>query len=89
MAASPQETTWLCHEIGRCYLELGEAARAKEFGEKALTAAEEAKDGVWQLNATVLLAQSQGQIGDVNKMDNNFETFSNSFSWMKICISLL
>ena len=62
MAKSALEKTWLYHEIGRCYLEMGEYETAEEYGEKSLAAAQEAKDEVWQLNATVLIAQSQGNM---------------------------
>ena len=34
---------------------------AKEFGQKSLAAAEQAGDKVWQLNATVLEAQAEGE----------------------------
>lgn len=61
MSKSALESTWLYHEIGRCYLEMADNAKAKDYGEKSLAAAEEAKDDVWQLNACVLIAQSEGQ----------------------------
>ena len=54
------ESTWLFHEIGRCYLELGSSDKAKEYGEKSLSEAKKAEDDVWQLNATVLIAQAEG-----------------------------
>ena len=60
MSKSALESTWLYHEIGRCQLELGNYNDAKEYGEKSLTAAKEAEEDVWTLNATVLVAQSQG-----------------------------
>lgn len=60
MNRSPLESTWLYHEIGRCHLEMGDFEEARDFGEKSLSAAEEVGDGVWQLNALVLIAQSQG-----------------------------
>ena len=55
------ESTWLYHEIGRCQLEVGKYDEAQEYGEKSLKAAQEADDDVWMLNATVLMAQSQGK----------------------------
>ena len=58
---SALENTWLYHEIGRCHLEMNHAAEAKEYGEKSLEAATEAADELWQLNASVLIAQSHGQ----------------------------
>ena len=60
MSATPLETTWLNHEIGRCYLEKGKYDAAKDYGDKSMSAAQEAGDKVWQLNASVLIAQSLG-----------------------------
>ena len=57
---SPLESTWLYHEIGRCYLELGKYSEARDYGEKSLAAANEADDDGWQLHASVLVAQSEG-----------------------------
>ena len=62
MSKSALESTWLYHEIGRCHLELGHFSDAKEFGDKSLEAAQEADDDVWQLNASVLVAQSLGKL---------------------------
>lgn len=59
---TPLESTWLFHEIGRCHLELKNFQDAKEYGQKSLAAAQEADDQVWQLNATVLIAQAEGKI---------------------------
>ena len=61
MSKSSLESTWLYHEIGRCHLEMGKHSEAKDYGEKSLKAAEEANDDVWQLNASVLIAQSEGE----------------------------
>ncbi len=61
MSKSALESTWLYHEIGRCYLETGRNEKAKDYGEKSLSAAEEAKDDIWQLNASVLVAQAEGK----------------------------
>lgn len=58
---TPLESTWLFHEIGRCHLELKNFQDAKEYGQKSLAAAQEADDQVWQLNATVLIAQAEGK----------------------------
>ena len=61
LSKSALESTWLYHEIGRCHLELKYYQDAKEFGQKSLAAAEQAGDKVWQLNATVLEAQAEGE----------------------------
>lgn len=60
MSKSPLESTWLYHETGRCYLELGEYTEAKKYGEQSETAAVEAEDQMWQLQASVLTAQAEG-----------------------------
>ena len=57
---TPIESTWLYHEIGRCHMELGNFQDARDFGRKSLVAGAEAKDEVWQLNASVLVAQAEG-----------------------------
>ena len=61
LVKSPLEATWLYHEIGRCHLELGNYTESHDFGEKSLQAAQEAGDDVWQLNASVLIAQAEGK----------------------------
>lgn len=62
LVKAPLESTWLFHEIGRCHLELKNFQDAKEYGQKSLAAARDADDQVWQLNATVLIAQAEGII---------------------------
>ncbi|BFZ08330.1 hypothetical protein BsWGS_11369 [Bradybaena similaris] len=59
MSRQPMETTWLCHELGRCYLIVGDFNTAKEYGERSLDAAIQARDDRWQLHALVLIAQAE------------------------------
>nr|CAB3267330.1 tetratricopeptide repeat protein 25 [Phallusia mammillata] len=73
LSKSAVESTWLFHEIGRCHLELGESARAKEFGEKSLSEAKKAEDDVWQLNAGVLIAQSEVKLGQFEAAAESFK----------------
>ena len=61
MVKTPLETTWIYHEIGRCYLELDKYSKAKDCGVKSLDAAQDFEDDVWQLNASVLVAQALGK----------------------------
>ena len=56
-----EESAWLFHDIGRCYFELSQWQEAKEYGEKSLTAARDAEDKMWQLNASIMIAQSEGE----------------------------
>eukprot|EP00058_Branchiostoma_floridae_P013087 XP_002598575.1 hypothetical protein BRAFLDRAFT_118336 [Branchiostoma floridae] len=81
MAKTPLEKTWLYHEIGRCNLELNENDQAHKYGEMSFAEAQEAEDDVWQLNASVLIAQAEvegGEAEDVEEKekkedDNNAE----------------
>ena len=52
---------WLNHEIGRCHLELQEYTDAKLCGDRSLDAARTGDDTMWQINALVLVAQSNGK----------------------------
>ena len=58
---TPEESTWLYHELGRCHMELQDYTAARDLGEKSLTAAQEARDQLWQLNASVLIAQAESK----------------------------
>ncbi|XP_013421204.1 tetratricopeptide repeat protein 25 isoform X2 [Lingula anatina] len=73
LSSSPLESTWLNHEVGRCLLELGKNKEAKDYGEKSLADAKECDDGIWQLNASVLIAQSEAKLGDYQAALNAFE----------------
>ncbi|XP_059526127.1 outer dynein arm-docking complex subunit 4 [Myotis daubentonii] len=73
LAKTTLEKTWLFHEIGRCYLELDQAAQAQSYGEKSQQCAEEEGDIEWQLNASVLVAQAQVKLRNFESAVNNFE----------------
>ncbi|XP_027557276.1 tetratricopeptide repeat protein 25 isoform X2 [Neopelma chrysocephalum] len=73
MAKSSLEKACLFHDIGRCYLELGEAETAEDCGEKSLESADEEGDVEWQLHATVLVAQAQVKLKDYRSAILNFE----------------
>ncbi|KAL3855274.1 hypothetical protein ACJMK2_014490 [Sinanodonta woodiana] len=73
MSKSPLESTWLYHEIGRCYLELANYNKARDYGEKSLAAARESDDQSWQLHANVLIAQSEVKLGDYQAAADSFE----------------
>ncbi|XP_064492381.1 outer dynein arm-docking complex subunit 4 [Pseudopipra pipra] len=73
MAKSSLEKACLFHDIGRCYLELGEAETAQDCGEKSLESADEEGDVEWQLHATVLVAQAQVKLKDYRSAILNFE----------------
>lgn len=53
------EKTWLFHEIGRCHLELNRYKEARDYGVRSVAAADEIADEKWQINASVLVAQSE------------------------------
>ncbi|XP_019949856.2 outer dynein arm-docking complex subunit 4 isoform X2 [Paralichthys olivaceus] len=67
------EKTWLFHEIGRCYLELGLYKEARDYGIRSLTAADEIADDQWHINANVLLAQSEMKLGNIESCVASFE----------------
>ncbi|XP_056144360.1 outer dynein arm-docking complex subunit 4 [Lampris incognitus] len=67
------EKTWLFHEIGRCYLELERHTEARDYGCGSLDAADEIGDEKWQLNASVLVAQSEMKLGKFNSSVTHFE----------------
>lgn len=83
MAANDIEKAWLFHEIGRCYLELGHNEKACDYGNKSLDAAKAINDEIWQLNATVLIAQSEAKIGDIDNMISAIEHFEASLEMTK------
>ena len=56
-----EENAWLHHELGRCQLELGNYSSAMQHGRTSLSAAVDAKDQMWELNAYMLIAQCQGK----------------------------
>ncbi|NXY36961.1 TTC25 protein, partial [Pomatorhinus ruficollis] len=73
LAQSSLEKAWLFHEIGRCYLELGKAEVAQDYGQKSLQSADEEGDVEWQLHATVLVAQAQVKLKDYPSAIMTFE----------------
>ncbi|MEE6512724.1 hypothetical protein FKM82_019915 [Ascaphus truei] len=73
LASSSLEKTWLFHEIGRCYLELGEAAEGRAYGRKSQQEAGETGDVEWQLNSSVLVAQAEVKLEDYQSAVSNFE----------------
>lgn len=79
LAENDMEKAWLYHEIGRCHLEMGDFDVAKDFGKKSLECAEKINDEVWQLNATVLIAQSEVKLGDIDNLNNAISNFEKAF----------
>ncbi|CAJ1076196.1 tetratricopeptide repeat protein 25 [Xyrichtys novacula] len=67
------EKTWLFHEIGWCYLELSRYEEARDYGGRSLDAASEIADGKWQMNASVLVAQSELKLGNFESCVSYFE----------------
>jgi len=58
---TPLERTWLYHEMGRCHFELGNYERARELGDRSYHEATAARDKVWLLSSSILVAQALGQ----------------------------
>ena len=72
----------MCHEIGRSHLELENFEEARNFGKKSLASGEECKDLVWQLNASVLVGQSEMMMHEI---EFAYESFTHA---LKIAIQL-
>lgn len=83
LATNDIEKAWLFHEIGRCYLELGHNEKACDYGNKSLDAAKAINDEIWQLNAIVLIAQSEAKMGDIDNMISAIEHFEASLEMTK------
>ncbi|KAJ8364558.1 hypothetical protein SKAU_G00133890 [Synaphobranchus kaupii] len=81
LVCSSLEKTWLFHEIGRCYLELERFEEALDYGSRSLEAANETSDEKWQLNASVLVAQSEVKLGNHN---SGVEHFERALEWAKL-----
>ncbi|XP_035611356.1 outer dynein arm-docking complex subunit 4 isoform X1 [Oncorhynchus keta] len=73
LASGGLERTWLFHEIGRCYLELKRHTEARDYGVRSLAVADEIADEKWQLNACVLVAQSEMKLGNFKSGVAHFE----------------
>ncbi|CAG02335.1 unnamed protein product, partial [Tetraodon nigroviridis] len=71
------EKTWLFHEIGWCYLELGRYEDARDYGAHSAAAASQTADKKWQINANVLAAQSELKMGNVESSVSYFENALN------------
>ncbi|XP_036406300.1 tetratricopeptide repeat protein 25 [Megalops cyprinoides] len=81
LACSSLEKTWLFHEIGRCYLELERHTEARDYGSRSLEAADDTGDEKWQLNASVLVAQSEVKLGNYESAVAHFER---ALDWAKL-----
>ncbi len=57
----PEETAWLFHEIGDCFLSLGQYGYGRDAGRKSLEAAQDAQHRMYQLQACVLIGVAQGE----------------------------
>ncbi|KAM9746301.1 outer dynein arm-docking complex subunit 4 [Menidia menidia] len=67
------EKAWLFHEIGCCYLELKRHEEARDYGLRSVAVADEIADEKWQINANVLVAQSQLRLGNFESSVTHFE----------------
>ncbi|XP_051988767.1 outer dynein arm-docking complex subunit 4-like isoform X1 [Xyrauchen texanus] len=73
LVCSGLEKAWLFHEIGCCYLELKRYIEARDYGSRSLAAADDIRDGKWQLNASVLVAQVELKLGNNKASVLHFE----------------
>ncbi|XP_034395257.1 tetratricopeptide repeat protein 25 [Cyclopterus lumpus] len=73
LARGGLEKTWLFHEIGWCYLELNRHEEARDYGVRSIAAADEIADEKWQINANMLVAQSELKLGHFESCVSHFE----------------
>lgn len=68
---------WYIYGLKRIFslLFVGEYDISKDYGKKSLECAENIDDEVWQLNATVLIAQSDVKIGTSSSLNSAVENF--------------
>jgi len=83
LMTNDMETTWLYHEIGRCYLEQNQNDKAKTYGIESYEAAKRSNDEVWQLNAMVLIAQSEAKLGGLENLTLASENFEKALEMTK------
>ncbi|KAF7697885.1 outer dynein arm-docking complex subunit 4 [Silurus meridionalis] len=74
LVQSGLEKAWLFHEIGHCYLELKHHIKARDYGMRSLSAANDIGDEKWLLNANVLVAQAELKLGNYRSSVLHFET---------------
>ncbi|XP_028268382.1 outer dynein arm-docking complex subunit 4 [Parambassis ranga] len=67
------EKAWLFHEIGWCYLVLNCYKEARNFGVQSVAAADEIAHEEWQIDANVLVAQSELKLGNLKACVTHFE----------------
>lgn len=67
------ETAWLYHEIGNCFLVLGQYKFAMEAAHRSLKAAEEAVEWSYQLQSLVLLGVAEVKLKHYTNAINTFE----------------
>ncbi|KAL4229383.1 hypothetical protein ACF0H5_012422 [Mactra antiquata] len=73
MCASRIETAWLFHEIGNCFLALGDFEYAKDAAKKSLEAAEEAVEWSYKLQSCVLMGVAEVKLKQYHAAFNTFE----------------
>ncbi|XP_060070135.1 outer dynein arm-docking complex subunit 4-like [Ylistrum balloti] len=67
------ESAWLYHEIGNCFLVLGQYEYAREAARRSVEAAEEALDWNYQLQSSVLLGVVEVKLRHYHAAFNTFE----------------
>ncbi|WAR06390.1 TTC25-like protein [Mya arenaria] len=73
MCTSRIETAWLFHEIGNCFLALGDFEYAKDAAKKSLESAEEAVEWSYQLQSCVLMGVAEVKLKQYHAAFNTFE----------------
>jgi len=72
LCKSEYENAWVCHEIGRAYLEMGNFARSRQSSIKAYKFAVDCGDKLWMLHSSVLQAQTEAKMGELQSAYDTF-----------------
>ncbi|KAF0306726.1 Tetratricopeptide repeat protein 25 [Amphibalanus amphitrite] len=62
LSRSPEKRTWLFHEIGTCYRELGRHETARFYGTKCVKEARRCEQQAWIMRGLWLLAEAETQL---------------------------
>ncbi|XP_037077260.1 tetratricopeptide repeat protein 25-like [Pollicipes pollicipes] len=73
LSKSPEKRTWLYHEIGTCYHELGRYETARFYGTKCVKEARRCEQNQWIMRGLWLLAEAETQLEVVDAALKHFD----------------
>ena len=73
LSRSPEKRTWLFHEIGTCYRELGRHETARFYGTKCVKEARRCDQPAWIMRGLWLLAEAETQLEVMDSALKHFD----------------